>query len=143
MYDALRSLRSAKSTEYTGTGGGATISLSVGFGASRAGSDTNGATLSRVSGRAGLAFLSIRMRGGADLVEPVVEPADDGRERWEDFANVVVMTGGAGRVFEDMGVSDGRGDEVGREGGKGGCAVGAETVCTSAGADEKGIAKVE
>lgn len=54
--------------------------LSVGFGASRAGSDTNGATLFCVSGRAGLAFLSMRMRGGADLVESAVELGVDGRE---------------------------------------------------------------
>lgn len=87
-----------------------TIDLSIGLGTSRSGFDTNGATLSRVSGRAGLAFLSMRMRGGADFVEPAV----DGREEWE---NVVVMTGG---VFEDKGLSDRRRGEVGRgrEGGQ-------------------------
>jgi len=68
------------------------VGFGVGFGASRAGSDTNGATLSCVSGRAGLAFLSMRMRGGADLVEAAIEPAVDGRE--EVLARVVVMTGG-------------------------------------------------
>jgi len=138
IYDALRSANS--------TGVEATIGLSIGFGASRAGFDTNGATLFCVSGRAGLAFLSIRMRGGADLVEAAVEAADDGREGWEVLANVVVMTGATRGVFEDEGVSDRCRDEVGREGGKplkGRCTVEAEAVegvCTSAGADEKGIA---
>lgn len=138
-------LRSANSTEYSDIG--AAIGLSIGFGASRAGFDTNGATLFCVSGRAGLAFLSIRMRGGADLVEAAVEAADDGREGYV-LANVVVMTGATRGVFEDTGVCGRCGDEVGREGGKslkGGCAVGAEAVegvCTSSGADEKGIAYV-
>ena len=58
------------------------------------------------------------------------------------------MTGVTRGVFEDKGVSDKCRGEVGRGGGKslkGRCAVGAEAVeevCTSAGADEKGIAYV-
>jgi hypothetical protein len=71
-------LRPAKSSEYSG--GEAKVDLSIGFGANRAGFDMNGATLFRVSGRAGLAFLSMRMRGGVDLVEAAIELAVDGRE---------------------------------------------------------------
>jgi len=92
------------------------MDLSIGTGASSVGSDMNGATLFRVSGRAGLTFLSMRMRGGADLVEAVVELAVDGREK-EALVSVVVMIGGPLGVLEDEDAFDGRRDEVGREGG--------------------------
>ena len=58
------------------------------------------------------------------------------------------MTGGVRGAFEDKGVSDRRMDDVGREGvqslkgRRAGGAVTGEGVCTSAGADEKGIANV-
>jgi len=71
------------------------VGRSIGNGVSSIGSDINGATLFCVSGRAGLAFLSIRMRGGADLVEGAIEFAVDGREGREALTNVVVITGGA------------------------------------------------
>lgn len=96
------------------------MGLSIKVGASSVGSDTNGATLFRVSGRAGLAFLSIRIRtrGGADLVDVAIELGVDGREEIEAVTNVVVMAGGALEVFEDKGTSDGRRDEVGTRGGR-------------------------
>ena len=92
------------------------IDLPIGIGASSVGSDINGATLFRVSGRAGLASRSMRMRGGADLVEAAVELDVDGREERKALANVVVMTGDASGVLGDMDASGGRGGEVGREG---------------------------
>lgn len=66
-----------------------------------------------VSGRAGLAFLSMRMRGGADLVEVAMEHAVDGREEREALAKVLVMTGAAPGAFEDKGTFGTCRDEVG------------------------------
>lgn len=83
------------------------MDLSFVFGASNVGSDMNGATLFCVSGRAGLAFLSRRIRGVVDLVEAVIELAVDGREEWEGLADVLVMTGGGLGVFGDKSASDG------------------------------------
>lgn len=78
----------------------------------------NGATLFCVSGRAGLAFLSRRIRGVVDLVETVLELAVDGREEWEGLVDVLVMTGGGLGVFEDIDASDRGKVEVGGEGGR-------------------------
>lgn len=94
------------------------MGLSLVFGASSVGSDMNGATLFCVSGRAGLAFLSRRMRGVVDLVEVVIELDVDGREEWEGLAEVLIMTGGGLGVFEDNGAFDKGRVEVGGEGGR-------------------------
>jgi hypothetical protein len=124
------------------------MDLSVGFGASSAGSDMNGATLFCVSGRVGLASLSMRMRGGADLVEAAIELAVDGREEREMLASLLEMTGDAPGVFEAKGASDRRGGEVRREDGRrlegvwAGRAGTGEGVCTSAGVDEKCVSYI-